>query len=554
MATPPKAAPAEAAAASSTQPEIPNKLPNRIEGFGNGPPPPPLPESTADVLWSAVAESWSGTDVEGTFSGWLTSASDAVENMVTAFDEAVDGIADALDEVVGGMLDEDEEWPDTQRTCPAGHQVEEKSGAAVAYLSTRACDMCTAPIPRGHPRWSCATCNYDMCRLCFRRQGVQNATATGAVAQPRQPATPDVSTAVGRIRVRVHRDNGQRSGVDWVSEVALICKSGSIEEFVARVRNRCANAAEQGEVGRHLADQLLNEVEADDIHRVLYVIQGVFQADLKAAKDEIEVKCRVKLQRLQTTPRFKSLAAELVQMLPARTGTAVLVASNVEQSAATQATSAGPVDLLDMDTPAPAATATQPETTKSDASDLLQLTSQASNPSPTKPATADPILDLTGPPAEPQASPAPASDLLDLAEPPAAPASPTKSAGVAADDLLDLEPVVATVGPPSEALLEDVFAAPASKIAAATTTPANDILLDLDFPAQQPATAATPSPVAGGLGDLLELDAGQPVVACNNPPASESWAAFPEATPVAPPTQGWAAFDDSASAASQLLD
>mmetsp|Transcript_59359 Transcript_59359/g.130045 ORF Transcript_59359/g.130045 Transcript_59359/m.130045 type:complete len:580 (+) Transcript_59359:94-1833(+) len=558
MATPPKAAPPKAAAAaSSQQSEVPSKLPNRIEGFGNGPPPPPLPESTADVLWSAVTESWSGTDVEGTFSGWFTSASDAVENMVTAFDEAVDGIADALDEVVGGMLDEDEEWPETQRTCPAGHQVEEKSGAAVAYLSTRACDMCSAPIPRGHPRWSCATCNYDMCRLCFRRQGVQNAAAPGAGAQQRQPATPDVSTAAGRIRVRVHRDNGQRSGVDWVAEVAEICKSGSIEEFVARVRNRSANAAEQGEVGRHLADQLLNEVEADDIHRVLYVIQGVVEGDLKAAKDEIEVKCKVKLQRLQAAPRFKALATELVQTIQPRTPAEPAAASSGgEQAASTGAGAVEPVDLLDMDTPVPVATNTPSEPTTSDAADLLQLGSPPSaDPSPTKPAAADTLLDLGGPPAAepPQANPAAAAvdDLLDLAGPAAAEASPAKSTGAAADDLLDMGPVATTVGPPSAALPEDVFAAPSSSVAApVTTSGADNILLDLDFPAAKPAPETSAPAAIDGLGDLLELDASQPAAVSSSPPAAESWAAFSEPTAAAPAAQGWAAFDDSAAAAS----
>jgi len=85
------------------------KIPqNRIHGFGNGPPPPPLPETPTDYLWDAFAsasESLSAPDIQDTFSSWYSSALEQFDAVVDALDETVDNIADALEEAVGGQQD-----------------------------------------------------------------------------------------------------------------------------------------------------------------------------------------------------------------------------------------------------------------------------------------------------------------------------------------------------------------------------------------------------------------------------------------------------------------
>lgn len=324
--------------------------------------------------------------------------------------------------------------------------------------------------------------------MCHRGQvpgaAVAGATAAGLTAAVQRPATPDVTTAAGRIRIRAHRDSRQRSGVDWVSEVSQICQSGAIDQFVARVRNRCANACEQGEVGRHLADQLLNEVEPDVIHRVLYVIQGVLHAELKAARDEIEVRCKVKLQRLQATPRFKSLATELVEVLQLQTAAAP---SSSLTASGTASPPAATVDLLDMEAP-------------------VAEPAQQNN------------LDTP--------------DLLDLSDGLAETPSVVKDA----DPLFDLDPVISHSKETVTADLDIDLGATTQK-----TQPAGNDLLDLDLSSDP--CASMPVKEAIDLGDLLGFDAPATDVRASQP--AENWAKFGEAALQPAQGQGWAAFDDN---------
>mmetsp|Transcript_71431 Transcript_71431/g.190438 ORF Transcript_71431/g.190438 Transcript_71431/m.190438 type:complete len:668 (+) Transcript_71431:79-2082(+) len=307
---------------SKPAPPPTKKLANPIEGFGNGPPPPPLEESTS--VWAAVADASSGLTVDqlgNTMASWYDSAKDRLGYVADAIEETVDGFAEAIEDAVG-LGEED----GIEKTCRNGHPLVEKSGTAVAFLSTRPCDICAADIERGDPRWNCFQCSYDVCKKCHKGQ-----------VRPRQ-------------KVAHAEDPSERSAVDWVVEVEAICIGGDLDAFVSRVRVTCKNKEEQEEVGKLVSEQLLNEVDSDAIHRILYVVQAVIGGDLPEATAQIKTLCLSKLEKLRTLPVVGKVAIDVLETLRAVDAGADPKTTASKRSVA--AAPAAPVDLLGMDEPA----------------------------------------------------------------------------------------------------------------------------------------------------------------------------------------------------------
>lgn len=78
-------------------------LRNRIEGFGNGPMPPPIDDTFEDRLHNALAS-------DETIGEWYTSARASVDAMATAFDNAVNNIADAIEDTVAAVVGDEDPW------------------------------------------------------------------------------------------------------------------------------------------------------------------------------------------------------------------------------------------------------------------------------------------------------------------------------------------------------------------------------------------------------------------------------------------------------------
>eukprot|EP00928_Gymnodinium_smaydae_P040189 TRINITY_DN2729_c1_g2_i1.p1 TRINITY_DN2729_c1_g2~~TRINITY_DN2729_c1_g2_i1.p1 ORF type:complete len:595 (-),score=160.09 TRINITY_DN2729_c1_g2_i1:103-1887(-) len=78
------------------------ELKKRIEGFGNGPMPPPVSENPADILWGRVSE-------DQTFMSWYDSARSSVNSVLDAVDDTVNAIADAVDDTIAAVIGEDDE-------------------------------------------------------------------------------------------------------------------------------------------------------------------------------------------------------------------------------------------------------------------------------------------------------------------------------------------------------------------------------------------------------------------------------------------------------------
>lgn len=61
-------------------------LKNRIEGFGNGPAPPPLPESTGDRIWDAIVDAGHEMGLGNQVEDWYNSARDGLDSAFSMFD------------------------------------------------------------------------------------------------------------------------------------------------------------------------------------------------------------------------------------------------------------------------------------------------------------------------------------------------------------------------------------------------------------------------------------------------------------------------------------
>jgi len=87
-------------------------LRNRIEGFGNAPMPPPVPDTFEDRLHSALSQ-------DETIGDWYNSAKAGMDAMVTAFDDTVNAIADTIEDTVAAVVGDDDAWdpdPPTAKT------------------------------------------------------------------------------------------------------------------------------------------------------------------------------------------------------------------------------------------------------------------------------------------------------------------------------------------------------------------------------------------------------------------------------------------------------